>query len=313
MSTSNLPVDGVYVPELHADRFGDGTTSVPAAKLLAAAELGSSLSNYALKTELEAENAARTNADAALQAQINEKAGTTLATASANGLMSKEDKVRLDGLPANGGLPTGGNANDILGRNASGAAWKTPAALANSLPMMSATQFGVARLGTGLAIDAQGILRATGGGTGGSGVTDHSDLTGRADPDQHPQSAIENLVPDLAALGNRIGAAETTLTTKADASALAAKADAVAVTNALTSKADASALAAKADADATTTALAQKATVAALEAEATTRSGADANLQGQITTLSNKITYGTADLTAGSSALATGNVYLVYE
>lgn len=79
------------------------------------------------------------------------------ASAERDGLLSAADKVKIDGMDS---LPSGGGDGDFLQRTAGGSGWVTTATAANSLPLMSSTQKGVARLATsaGLELDAGGAL-----------------------------------------------------------------------------------------------------------------------------------------------------------
>lgn len=100
-----------------------------------------------------------------IRTSLLEKAGrdelSETAADDRDGLMSATDKRKLDAFNS---LPSGGAANDFLSLDTGGvAAWKTPAQTAGALPLMSATQKGVARLAAdaGLELDAGGALRIT--------------------------------------------------------------------------------------------------------------------------------------------------------
>lgn len=107
------------------------------------------------------------HADEAITAALSGKAGTDQlpqqATADADGLLAASDKRKLDALPETfSPLPGGGQAGDMLIANETGGGvWTGPAHVAGTLPLMSATQKGVARLAAdaGLELDAGGALR----------------------------------------------------------------------------------------------------------------------------------------------------------
>lgn len=252
------------------------------------------------------------------------------------------------------GLPAGGNANDVLAKDASNTAgWKTPAQVADTLPKGTESAFGVVKADGVTITSSGGVLTAVGGG-GGEGTSDHRQLSNRNAADQHSQGAITDLTDDLDAIRASVAA-------KADAAAmttaLAAKANTTDVNTALAGKANTShtqaistitglqgaldakadksdlnayattealtnGLADKADAAATTAALALKAPLASPaftgnptvpNQAAGTNNTRAANTAFVQAALNAKITYGTTDLTAGTSALATGVLYLVYE
>jgi hypothetical protein len=65
------------------------------------------------------------------------------------------------------------------------------------------------------ALDARVDALEAGGG-GGGGTTDHSLLTNRGLPDQHPQSAVTNLTTDLGTLTTGLATANTQIALKAN-------------------------------------------------------------------------------------------------
>lgn len=116
----------------------------------------------ALRTAIESLEGAASIQASALAGKADRSELPSPATTAANGLMTAQDKRRLDALHEGGGLPSGGGDGSVLARDSlGGAAWKTPARLADSLPVMSAGQAGVAKLAAdgGLTLDAGGGLR----------------------------------------------------------------------------------------------------------------------------------------------------------
>lgn len=247
------------------------------------------------------------------------KASTAPATQSAAGLMSAADKTKLDELDPSG----------------------VPVATVNSVGTVKPDD-------DTIKIDADGTLRVT-SVPPGSVVTSHADLEDLDAPGSHPSTAIAHdgstvaaaLAALVAALAGKADVSHTqaistitnlqpTLDAKANTSALASYATITALNNGLAGKANASHSHAVADINNLSTLLAEKADASALSAYATTTAlnnglagkanashtqaiSTITNLQSTLDALSGKITYGTTDLTAGTSALATGVVYLVYE
>lgn len=101
-----------------------------------------------------------------LTAKANRSELPGLATQENDGLMSVFDKRKLDSIDQDGdGLPPGGTAGSVLVRDGlNNPGWKTPLQFAESLPNMSATQSGIAKLapGGGLVMDAEGRLGVAG-------------------------------------------------------------------------------------------------------------------------------------------------------
>lgn len=85
------------------------------------------------------------------------------ATASADGLLSSADKIRLDAIPEEiPVLPGGASAGaHLVAAAAGGLEWRDAASVAGCLPLMTVSQKGVARLAGagGIELDAGGALR----------------------------------------------------------------------------------------------------------------------------------------------------------
>lgn len=107
------------------------------------------------------------SADRELEALLAAKADASQlpgpATPVRDGLLVAADKRKLDAISDDlSVLPEGGLSGDVLVSSGSGACvWKSPSLLAGTLPMMSESQKGVARLAAdgGLELDGGGTLR----------------------------------------------------------------------------------------------------------------------------------------------------------
>lgn len=173
--------------------------------------------------------------------------------------------------------------------------------------------------GTNKAVKLRDIVAAGSIGPGSGGTTDHNLLTNRNMADQHSQSSITNLVADLGAITGRIVNTETGIQTNTNSIATLNTSSSALTTRVTTNETNIQ--------TANTTLQTQGNTL-------TTLSGV-VNLQGEkivlidatatelreliatnTTNIAGKqaqITASTTDLTAGSSVLATGSLYVVYE
>ena len=150
---------------------------------------------------------------------------------------SKADASALNNYATKGDLAAKADATDPRLSNA-----RAPTAHAASHAMAGADRITPEAIGALKPPPGDGkkyLVAATGyveyiapTGDGGSGTTDHSELVNRDAPDQHPQSAIQHLEPDLETIRADIAAKAdeadmlARLQTKADAASLAGKADA---------------------------------------------------------------------------------------
>ena len=230
-----------------------------------------------------------------IENEVNSLAGALNAEAGARIAEDQRlDAVKLEDAPEDGkqygrkngawaeieasgggtGLPDGGAVGDMLENDAPGSAvWKSKAQIVDAMPKGTDTAYGVVKVDGTSIVSSGGVLTAIGGG-GGGGTTDHRALTNRDAADQHPQSAIIDLVPNLAGKAATVHTHDMSqvngLTVALDGKAAAIHTHNMAQVDGLTAALDGKAstqalvdgLAAKADAAATAAALNSKAPLA---------------------------------------------------
>lgn len=223
------------------------------------------------------------------------------------------DVIEVANGGGSGGLPEGGAAGDILSRNAQNlAAWETSAGLMARFQPATPDRLGPIKPdGVTLVTDpVTGVTTAMGGGGGGNvAIANHDTAINKNLGIQHYTSSVGegNLSQAQINTGFRDVIAGKADKTYVD-TGLAAKADQtdlLALANTVAAKADASDLATKAD----QSDVALLANVVATKADQSDLAALGVTVAGKQA----QVTYGTSDLTAGTSALATGSMYLVYE
>lgn len=153
-----------YIPSSGGSAEGVGTMDHSRLLNRSAADQHPQSAIQNLSTDLDAIRAghnALSEANANLSSSLAKKADKSELPGPASptqaGLLSAPDKVKIDGMTA---LPSGGAAGNFLLHTGSAPAWRTGAAAADSLPLMSGSQKGIARLdaNAGLEISAGGAL-----------------------------------------------------------------------------------------------------------------------------------------------------------
>ncbi|MCD8351443.1 MAG: hypothetical protein LUC93_12620 [Planctomycetaceae bacterium] len=218
-----------YLPPSGGEEPGEGVGTMDHAQLLNrdAADQHPQAAIQNLTRDLGAIQAslnALADVDTALSSSIADKADRAslpgLANATADGLLAKEDKTKLDSLPTRiAALPAGGDDGDALVKGGNGLAWRGVAERANTLPLMAPYQKGVARLseGMGLELDGGGALRVSDDNLVSKANLEgrFSALDGKVVSAEHRLDGLDTTVGGYdTRLGNhesRIGAAETGL------------------------------------------------------------------------------------------------------
>ncbi len=218
-----------YLPPSGGEEPGEGVGTLDHAQLLNrdAADQHPQTAIQNLTRDLGAIQAslnALAEVDAALTSSIADKADKTalpkLADAATDGLLAKEDKTKLDSIPARiASLPAGGDDGDALVKGGTALAWRGAAERANTLPLMAPYQKGVARLseGLGLELDGGGALRIRDDNLISKANLEgrFSALDGKVASAEHRLDGLDSAISGYdTRLGNhesRIGAAETGL------------------------------------------------------------------------------------------------------
>lgn len=149
------------------------------------------------------------DADEILSESITKKADKTdlpsLATTEKDGLLSASDKQRIDGMNP---LPVEGDAGDFLQKSTGGATWINATTTAGSLPLMTATQKGVARLSAnaGLELDAGGSL-----GIKADNLISKANVESRLSGHDVRIGNVENSVSGLSYLPNTVSGLQTSV------------------------------------------------------------------------------------------------------